>query len=764
MSSSPPAITVRGAVRGTLRETDIDVPLGTLVCFVGRCGSGARTMAFDVLYAESRRRYMLALSPSERSHAGGVARVSADEISGLPPAIQLGRVNREPGSMAEFLELDGPMGRLWHQRGDYRCPECAGRCRSYTDEEAAEAVVAQMAGFRCLILAPMEWPRQLDAEALLGEIRRAGFLRVRQNGELIRLEKGVTLSPKDDFEVVVDRLVPGPESRNRVIEGVRNARKVAGGRSLIEGAEGEARLVANRSLSCQECGRSYPVVTPEQLAVGRQRGGIAARVSIDGLAASQLGAATVAELGQFCSRLDVEADLVGGIVRTVECATRLRLEYLPLATDVESLSTGEHGRLLVARCLTSGLSGMLYVFDAPTAGLTGDELDAQVEGIQQLVAMGNTVICVDHSQRLLGRSDRIYSFDRGGVEPVGAPIVQSTASTPDVERGPDHRAPDRDMHHDPDDYLEIHITSHPVIEPARTRIPLHRLVAVTGRSGSGKSLLLREVIAPFIGSGNRGPNRSSGEIRCRLVGASRIRRVVDLGGLGEGPDGRRSPRTLAAELETSKAMAKLLAETPAARSRSYPPEWFLLEVPGGRCATCEGRGTLSYDLEFLEDLSLTCSACEGKRYQREVLEITYRGYNASDILDLPVRQAVELFSRESGLRSKFAAAEVCGLGECALGTGSTELEPDQYLWARLSTVMVGAAATDLLLLDEPAAGSHPLDVELLVDILQRLVRKGVTVVVSGQCAWLPAADWELRMDRSEVSVGGAITYSGPPNG
>ena len=757
-ASRTSSISVRAASHGPLRDVDMELPLGRLICFTGPCGSGARTMALDVLYAESRRRYMLALSPLERANVGGLSRVLVDEIDGLPPAIYFGQGNREPGCLAEFLELDGPLSRLWHQHGQYSCPDCGGRCRSFTDEEAADAVTSELAGERCLILAPMEKPREVEMRALVDEIRRAGFLRVRQNGETIRLEDGLSLDPDADFEVVIDRVVPGPATRNRLIEGVRNARKIAAGRTLFFAADSHTRLAANRSLSCDTCGRAYAAVTPEQLALGRSHGPLAGGVMVLGMAARVLGSVTVGELGDFCARLDVDASLLGGINRTVGHAAALSLGHLRLAAGLETLSTGEYQRLLVARCLTSGLSGLLYVFCAPTTGMA-QEVALLADGLEQIVGLGNTVIAIDHTESLLSRADQVHAFDTGVIEPSTA-TAASAGSFAELRKA----IPDP-----PEDFLQIAIVNHPVLEPNTTRIPLHRFVAVTGFSGAGKTRLLQDVIAPGMGTagggGGRQGNGDRGESACTLVGGSRIRRVVDLTAPWCGSETSRSVRTLAAELDAFKPLAQLLAATPAARNRNYPAEWFSLDTPGGRCAACEGRGTLNYDLEFLEDLSLKCSTCDGKRYQEEVLEITYRGFNVSDMLDLTVSQAHEAYSREPALRSKFAAAEISGLGDCILGTTLRELEPDQYLWLSLATALVRVAPTDLLLLDEPAAGSHPRDVAVLIGVLGRMVSKGATVVVAGQSPWLvEVSDWHLQLGGNDLKGGGEITYSGPPRG
>ena len=748
-SITEPGIAVRGATHGPLHGVDLHLPLTELICFTGPCGSGVRTMAYDVLYAESRRRYMLALSPLERSGAGGgVARVAVDRIDGLPPAIYFGAGERESGSLAQFLELDAILGRLWHELGEYRCPECGGVCRRFTDEEAADAVLAGFSGTRCLILAPMAWPTMVDADAFLGEMRRAGFLRVRQAGKVIRLDDGAALDPDVGFEVVVDRMTPELQTRGRLIEGIRNARKVAAGRTTFAVVDQDRLLVANRSLTCVDCGRVCQVATPEQLAVGRSQDSVAGRVSVAGLTASVLAMTTLAELGRFCAGLDPENVVLDGVARIVQIAADLRLDDLVLGRGLETLSTGEYGRLQLVRCLASGLSGMLYIFDPPTAGLSNIDAEVQVTGLERLVDLGNTVIAVDHAAPVLRRAGRIVTFAEGrgstadGIDPDA--VARLAVERQRVEAAPE-------------DYLSLTIRSHPVLAPGSTRIPLRRLVALTGTSGAGKTRLLQDVIAPFLGSSKRSAQRV-GDSTCSLIGATRIRRVWDLTRHG-GSAGGRLQATLAAELGIASGVAELLAATPAARNRNYPPDWFSVEGPGGRCATCEGTGRLRYDMEFLEDLSLTCSACEGRRFRQEVLEVTYRGYSARDMLEITVEQAAETFAREAKLRANIVAAEASGLGQCALGTMLSELEPGQRLRLDLAAVLVRVGAADLVLIDEPAGGAHPDDVETLVGVFDRLVQERATVVVAGQYSWLPdVADWELRLGGD---AGEAFAYSGP---
>jgi len=736
-------IRVRGAAEGPLQEVDLDLPLDRFICFTGRCGSGSRAMAADVLYAESRRRYMLSLSPFERESLGGIGRVAVESITGLPPAMYFNfREERSRGTVASFLQVDGYLGQLLLQRGEIHCPDCGGVCCSFTPEAAAAEAVRQLSGERGLLLAPLALEGKAELPAVLRELRQAGFLRVRLQGVIWRLDGKERfpdeLGEKEELEVVVDRLVPDPENLTRLIEGVRNARAIARGRTWLVGTDSGRRLLLNQQLTCARCGASYDDLGLDDF-IGRsdQRSPLALGVSLAGKKLADIEAFSLEETLRFLGGLEEEEDLVPAICRPLEEARSLGLEYLVLDQPVGNLSTGERQRLVLAGCLSSGLVGILYVFEGLGTGLHPARPEPLIEGLRRLVEKGNTVVAVDHSPQLIEAADQVWRFAAGQVQ-KGTPPESRPASAqvdPSVPEEP---------------LVSIRGEVPQPLKLVEVQIPLQRLVCITGVSGSGKSLFLRQVVVPAL----RG--RSGGDRQVIFRGHRGISRVVEIGEQGRGRE-----RTLLAELGLSGHVARLYADLPTARERGYPPEWFGLETPGGRCTTCEGRGILHYDLQFLEDISLTCPACEGRRYRPEILDITWRGLNMSDVLDLNIEQASQHFARDRRMQSRLEAARRCGLGNRLLGDESGSLERGEWLRLRLAGELGRASGRDLIVLDAPAGGDHPEDVDQLVQALKDLVSRGVSVVVADHHpAVLAAADWVIELGPGAGPGGGEVVASG----
>ncbi len=740
------AISIRGAKQGPLQDLDMDIPLGKLICFTGRCGSGSRTMAVDVLYAESRRRYMLALSPFERENLGGLGRVEAEHISGLPPAMFFdSRGVQRKESLAAFLQLEGLLGHLLHQYGSYHCPDCGGTCRSYSVEEAAEEAISTLDSEPMLVLAPLVWSAGTSGSAMVRELRRAGFQRIRQAGGVMRLDVLEDLEDRDNLEVVIDRLVPRPDQRNRIIEAVRNARAMAAGRSLLVGADTGRQCMVNQQLTCEQCGVSYRDITPDDFIQNHEgRKPLAIQVRLAGCGIEDLEDMTLDELGEFLAGVDRTGGLDEAISRSLEAARGLGLGHLKLARRADELSAGEQRRLQVAGCLSSGLTGILYLFESPMLGLHSHESRPLIEGMRLLVEQGNTVVALDHARPLLQAGDEVFAFDGGKVVDENQHGFEAgSVHIPQRRYEPAAQA------------LTIHASGGRHLKQLEVRFPLHCRVCLTGAVGAGKTALLQKVIIPALRPETKRCKGIKERIEAR--GGERIRRVVELSGLALG-----KAKPLLAELGGFEFLAGLYAETPAAQKRGYPREWFLLDVPGGRCVTCEGRGVLHYDLEFLEDISLTCPTCEGRRYRPEILEIVRRGQNVNDVLEMSIDQAALHFAREPRIKTRLDAASACGLGGCSMGTPSDQLEPEAHLWLQLAVELARASSRDVLVLDNPAAGSHPQDVQLLIGVLDQLVAKGVSVLVADHHPGLiNTADWLIELGPGGGPQGGQVVSSGP---
>ena len=699
---------VRGARAGGLANVDMDLPLGRVICFTGRSSSGRRAMALDILYAESRRRYMQALSPAERESVSGTARADVDEISGLPPAIYLG-APRRGRTVGDYLQLDGILAQIMLEDGQMHCLECGGLCRSYAADEVEREVARVHPDTRCLVLAPLA----LQTAGMWQQLVQAGFTRIAIDGQIQRLEGDDPALPSSESEVhvVVDRLVPDPKASVRFLEAVRVSRSISSGQTVVW-VDGTSEMMhLNQQPTCGECGRQYEPLAATDFGADQP---LAGQVTLHGRTMDELMDAPLGSLSDWLEIGQGHAKVESALAE----ASGLGLGYLPLSRQLESLATGEWQRLQLVSCLSSGLTGILYVLEDLGSQLSGGMLDAVAADLRRLVAGGNTALLLDHTPELVAAADEVWAFAGGRVQ-----VGQATAIKRD--RANEKRAAEQAK-------LALAIRGSGAVGPLAIELPHGVLTCVCGPSGSGKTRLLHEVLLPLL------KGRS---VEYAAAGMPRNSRVVTI----EAPSGK---ATVLEGLGLFERVADLYAVAPAATARGWGRDTFLLDRPGGRCPSCEGRGQCYFDLEFLEDIALVCAACEGRRYRDETCEVTLRGASIADVLGMTLEQACTHFARHDPIRSRIEVAVGCGLGYLLLGQEVQGLERGEWVRLRLALESTRVSQRTWVLIDDPASGDHPEDVRTMVAALRGLVDRGGTVVVADQHPTVrAAADWVVDLEQ-----------------
>ncbi len=697
---------VRGARAGGLANVDMDLPLGQIICFTGRSSSARRAMALDILYAESRRRYMQALSPTERENVSGTARADVDEISGLPPAIYLG-APRRGRTVGDYLQLDGILAQIMLEEGQMHCLECGGHCRSYAVDEVEGEIARVHPGTRCLVLAPLT----LRNKGMWQQLVQAGFTRIAIDGQIQRLEGDGPALPSGESEVhvVMDRLVPNPNASVRFLEAVRMSRSISSGQTVIWVDETGEMMHLNQQPTCGECGRQYEPLATADFGAGQP---LASQVTLNGRTMNELMNAPLGSLRDWLDTTQGHAKVETALAE----ACGLGLGHLPLRRRLESLAAGEWQRLQLASCLSSGLTGILYILEGLGSQLSEEMLDAVAEGLRRLVAGGNTALLLDHTPELVAVADEVWVFAEGQVR-VGEATEVGRDET-DGERVAEQVKP------------ALAIRGEGVVGPLAIELPHGKLTCVCGASGSGKTRLLHEVLLPLL------KGRS---VEYAAAGMPRNSRVVTV----EAPSGK---ATVLEGLGLFERVADLYAASPAATARGWDRDTFLLDRPGGRCPSCEGRGQCYFDLEFLEDIAMVCAACEGRRYRDETCEVTLRGASIADVLGMTLEQACAHFTRQDPVRPRLEAVVECGLGYLLLGQEVQGLERGEWLRLRLALESTRASRRTWVLIDDPASGDHPEDVRSMVGVLRGLVDRGATVVVAEQHPTArAAADWVVDL-------------------
>nr|WP_326190267.1 excinuclease ABC subunit UvrA [uncultured Oscillibacter sp.] len=445
------------------------------------------------------------------------------------------------------------------------------------------------------------------------------------------------------------------------------------------------------------------------------------------------------------------------------------LGYLTLSRSAGTLSGGESQRIRLATQIGSSLVGVLYILDEPSIGLHQRDNDKLLATLQNLRDLGNTLLVVEHDEDTMRAADYLIDIGPGagihGGEVVAAGTPEEVMANPNSLTGqylsgkkripvPETRRPGNGKS------LKVIGAAENNLRHIDVEFPLGTFTVVTGVSGSGKSSLVNEILFKKLGVELNRMKVHPG--RCdRIEGIEYLDKVVDI---DQSPIGRTPRSNPATYTGLFNDIRDLFASTQEAKSRGYGPGRFSFNVRGGRCEACSGDGVLKIEMHFLPDIFVPCEVCKGRRYNRETLEVRYKGKNIADVLDMTVDEAVEFFSALPKLRNKLQTLQDVGLGYVKLGQPSTELSGGEAQRVKLATELSKqATGRTIYILDEPTTGLHSEDVRKLLEVLQRLVDTGNTVVViEHNLDVIKCADHLIDLGPEGGDGGGTIVCTGTP--
>ncbi|MFK0138591.1 ATP-binding cassette domain-containing protein [Streptomyces murinus] len=757
MHHSPhdPYVRVRGAREHNLRGVDVDVPRDVLAVFTGVSGSGKSSLAFGTIYAEAQRRYFESVAPYARRLIHQVGAPKVGEITGLPPAVSLQQRRAAPtsrSSVGTVTNLSNSLRMLFSRAGEYppgaerldsdafspntaagACPRCHGLGQVHDTSEELLVPDDSLSVREGAIAA---WPGAWQGKNLRDILDALGY-DVDVPWRELPAEQRHWILFTDEQPVVTVHPVRDAERIQRPYQGTYMSARRYVLKTFADTKSPTLRAKAERFLTsapCAGCGGSR--LRPEAMAV-----------TVGGRTIAELASLPLTSLARL---LDGDSEtarvLTEDLKSRIAPVVELGLGYLSLDRSTPTLSAGELQRLRLATQLRSGLFGVVYVLDEPSAGLHPADTEALLTVLARLKAAGNSVFVVEHHLEVVRGADWLVDVGPGAGEHGGrvlysgppaelASVEESATAAFLFDEAP---GPPREVR-EPRGWLKVGPVTRHNLREVTAAFPLGAFTAVTGVSGSGKSTLI-------------------GELTQELEGVDRLVRV------DQKPIGRTPRSNLATYTGLFDVVRKLFAATDEARARGYGVGRFSFNVAGGRCETCQGEGFVSVELLFLPSTYAPCPDCGGARYNPDTLRVTYRGRSIAEVLDLTVEAAAEFFADVPAAARGLGTLLDVGLGYLSLGQPATELSGGEAQRIKLaSELQRGRRGHTLYLLDEPTTGLHPADVEVLMDRLHGLVDDGHTVVVvEHDMTVVAAADWVIDLGPGGGDRGGHVVAAGPP--
>lgn len=814
-------IKIKGAREHNLKDIDLEIPKDKMVVFTGVSGSGKSSLAFDTIFSEGQRRYIESLSSYARQFLSKLDKPDVDEITGLSPAISIDQKahSKNPRSIvATITDIYDYMRVLFARAGEPYCPICGSKIKTFTTQEIVDAAIEfskDKEGKALEILSPIVRGRKGEYYQLLYDLLDAGFSKARIDGEYKSLREKVDLdqNKKHTIELLVDKILHGvnlseKKNRLRLSEAVETSIKRSDGLVKIKVGDEETYLSAKHA--CPEDNFSFPEIEPRLFSFNSPYG---ACEECDGLGVAEAKSekiceecngkrlkpealsilikdqniANVSQLSisdsyEFFKDLESKDDerfqeVASAPLREIISRLKFMLDvglgYLTLDRKAGTLSGGEAQRIRLASQIGSGLTGTLYVLDEPTIGLHQRDNAQLVETLKDLKELGNTILVVEHDEHTIKSGD--YLVDIGPGPGVHGGDIVAEGKLPDVLeddsqesetlaylRGdkkielPETKRKVRKQH----DNLKIRGAKENNLKDLDLDIPLRRFNVVTGVSGSGKSTLIYNVLHRHLSNKLHNASHNVGAVKS-IMGLEYLNRVVSI---DQSPIGR-TPRSNPATYSGAwNYIRDLFAATEEARVRGYKKGRFSFNVSGGRCENCGGYGTIEVEMHFLPSVYVTCDVCEGKRYDRETLEVEYKGKNIYEILQMTIEEAHEFFNDVPWLDDRFKVLKEVGLGYLRLGQPSPTLSGGEAQRVKLASELGKKnVRKTIYLLDEPTTGLHFSDVKRLVGVLQKLVDKGNTVVViEHHPDVIKSADWVVDLGPEGGEEGGEVVAKGTP--
>ena len=806
----PTQIEGRGVRFNNIKNIDVNIPLHKFVAISGLSGSGKSSLAMGILYEEGSRRYLDALSTYMRRRIKQGNQANVISVKHIPSALalrQLPTIPSERATVGTMSETFNILRLIFSRLGS---PVCPNGHRLKPSLEIAEAMAKsgeEMGQLTCLVCgvkfyAPSAEQFAFNSDGACEECGGTGKVRQLDDSKLIAdprlsIKDGAVASwslpgrnfmpnvaehagvridipYKDLTDKEKDFVLNGPEKKYKMDFLSGTGRVFHNFNALYENAHQAVLRSAKTSKSeraqkriseffsyqiCPVCHGSR--LKPELL---KQ---LVGSLNINEVAEMPLGD-LIAWKDQVFKSLPVDMQKMANALFTefvdnLQPLLDLGLDYLTMARNGNTLSTGELQRIQLARTLRTETTGVLYILDEPSIGLHPANVDGLIKVLHKLVAQGNSLVVVDHNVDIIKAADEIIEIgpgsgeqggeilDQGSVDQIKKdkqslirPYLDGTAALMARKRA--EKINSVKISFDVDHYFNL--------QDVHADIPVNQLTAVTGFSGAGKTSLILDSLVPAIQA------QAKGETLPKQVKnfESPINQVVSV---DASPIGKSTRSTVATYTSIMDNLRKLFARQSLAKEKHYTPTYFSYNNKQGACPTCGGTGIVTLDIQFLPDMQQTCPTCEGNRYNHEVQKVKWNSYSIVDILNLDINEALPVFKKEPKIERDLLLLKEVGLDYLHLGESTPTLSGGEAQRLKLVTHLSHKQNDTLFVFDEPTIGLHPLDVKVLVQVIQKLLDQGATIItITHDLNMIVNADNILDLGPRGGKNGGKVVAAG----
>lgn len=730
-------------------------------------------------------------------------------------------------TVATVTEVYDYLRLLIARTGIPHCFSCGAAIEQQSSGQILDRLLGLPPGTKLIVMAPVVRGRKGAHRNAIAEIQKAGLVSVRVDGEQVDADAipNLAVSQNHTIEAVVDKVVVKPENAQRLADSIGVALELADGltsaRFLTPAAkaadqEWEEELFSTR-YACAGCGSSFEEIEPRTFSfnspygacpdcdgIGYQRSADdkeiqhastyrdsaqcptcdgtrlrkeALSILLDEMTIHEITSKSIADVTHWIEALEFGVDkepvarpILNEMLHRLRFLVKVGVGYLTLGRPADTLSGGELQRVRLATCIGSGLVGVCYILDEPSIGLHQRDNDRLIESLRKLQRQDNTVIVVEHDESMMLSADRLIDMGPGAGKAGGNIVVEGTPKkvlshkkslTAAFLRGDRTVSPGKPRRKiNKKRQLRLRGASLHNLQKIDIEIPLGLMVGVTGVSGSGKSSLISQTLIPALARQLGSKTARPGPYKT-LSGSKNVDKLIEITQQPIGRTPRSTPATYCGVFDLIRAV---WANTRESKQRGYGVSRFSFNAGQGRCSHCQGQGQERIEMNFLPDLFVTCSMCNGLRYNRQTLNVRYRDRTIADVLEMSVDEAVGFFENFTKISRLLQSLQSVGLGYLALGQSSATLSGGEAQRIKLATELARAeTASAVYFLDEPTTGLHFEDVRRLVNVLDSLVEKGNTVVViEHNLDVIRACDWLVDIGPEGGDAGGRLVASGPP--